>query len=313
MNRRVWLVLVPLLVACPGSIDPVRSDTRPSERPWQPIPDVDRCGPEVCAGCCRAGQCITPSTDTACGEKGAACVDCTLVKVPCVRGVCCQPACQGKTCGQSDGCGGTCESGSGCTKVLLEDQFDGAALDSSRWSAASAGGGTVSVSGGELLVQVPAQTNAWAEAASKASFPVGAVFEARVFLSSAQFYDHRGVGFASGHVGADCNDTGGGSHSAQWRGQDEAKVAECKNGTEIDCQAVSTSYPGGWRTIKIVRRADRVEFYENGVSMRVATEAAKLPSSALPVRFSAFTYYSAAPGSPITIRVDWVKVTLPPD
>ncbi len=90
-------------------------------------------------------------------------------------------------------------------------------------------------------------------------------------------------------------------------------MAECKNGTEIDCTAISTSYPSGWRTIKIVRKADRAELYEDGVSMKVATDTAKLPTTSLPVRFSAFTYYTAAPAAPITIRVDWVKVTLPSD
>lgn len=64
-------------------------------------------------GCCTAdGHCITTWDDAACGKGGAPCVDCTLKGSLCgYGGLCaeCTAHCDGKSCGQSDGCGGACK------------------------------------------------------------------------------------------------------------------------------------------------------------------------------------------------------------
>jgi hypothetical protein len=314
VTRGTCLLFLVLSCSCGGSA--AQPDVPRRENPWQPIADgIGRCGSTACTGCCRAGTCVAPSTDTSCGINGAACIDCTTLSFTCVNGTCqvCQPVCQARKCGLSDGCGSICQPGSGClqSNTLLEDQFASTSIDGGRWGTAAGGGATVSVTGGELVLEVPAQANAYAEIFSKTSFPVGSVLEARVYLSAAQFYDHRGIGFSDRGIGADCNDIAGENQAAQWRAQDEAWVAEAKVGSELDCDPVSSTYAGGYRTIKIVRQASQVEYYEDGVSMKTITKLPQLSSAALPVRFSAFTYYSTGPAAPITVRVDWVKVYTP--
>lgn len=57
------------------------------------------------------GTCIQ-STDAQCGKNGGPCVDCTKMGSVCTQGYgCaeCKPKCEGKKCGDSDGCGGVCD------------------------------------------------------------------------------------------------------------------------------------------------------------------------------------------------------------
>ena len=66
------------------------------------------CGPGKCAGCCKAGMCLTGNTNSLCGKGGVTCLNCTA---------------SGKTCdaskGSCKGGGPTCSSSScstGCCK-----------------------------------------------------------------------------------------------------------------------------------------------------------------------------------------------------
>ena len=68
-------------------------------------------------GCCSAdGHCLTNGADATCGSYGAACADCTLQGSVCLdwgsSATCaeCSPDCEGKSCGDSDGCGGACSA-----------------------------------------------------------------------------------------------------------------------------------------------------------------------------------------------------------
>jgi hypothetical protein len=129
-----------LAASCAGSAPPkmgdgsaddsrVASDGKPadavapgdSQHPDQLVPTQDLgpgCGPHNCSGCCTPGLvCGAGTSDTACGSKGAPCVNCTAIpNSTCSGGACtnCAPACAGVVCGASDGCGGACQPGSGC-------------------------------------------------------------------------------------------------------------------------------------------------------------------------------------------------------
>lgn len=60
-------------------------------------------------GCCIEGRCRPGSDWFACGTGGQPCAECGLWDT-CQAGVCsCTPACEGKRCGEADGCGGRCE------------------------------------------------------------------------------------------------------------------------------------------------------------------------------------------------------------
>ncbi len=89
-----------------------------------------KCSPDTCSGCCDgAGQCVSGSSDLACGKDGFFCSACGPSQ-SCGAGACapkndgtCQPlTCAGlrATCGQApDGCGGvlscgTCPTGQSC-------------------------------------------------------------------------------------------------------------------------------------------------------------------------------------------------------
>jgi hypothetical protein len=280
VRRGAYLLLVLSTWGCAGSAQ--QPDAPRRELAWQPVADgIGRCGLGACTGCCQAGTCVTPSTNTACGVNGGGCVNCTASGRICVDGACQQ----------------------------LDDAFDGTGIDDARWGVTTGGGATVGVTGGELVLDVPAVANAYAEVFSRLGFSAGSVLEARVYMSAAQFYDHRGIGFSDRRVGADCNDAAGESEAAQWRAQDEARVAESKVGSRADCDVLSPSYPSGYRTIKIVRDPARTLFYEDGALIKENSTPAQISSARLSVRFSAFTYYAAGPSVPITIRVDWVKVS----
>lgn len=82
---------------------------------WPPAGgECQPCDSTTCPeGCCSAeGHCETAKADAECGHQGAACVDCTVQGSVCVdyAGSCaeCNPDCDGKACGDSDGCGGAC-------------------------------------------------------------------------------------------------------------------------------------------------------------------------------------------------------------
>ncbi len=176
------------------------------------------------------------------------------------------------------------------------------------WVKVTTGGPTVSQSGGYLTMTIPAAANAYADLYSRTPFPVGSTFEARVYLSAGQWYDHKGIGYADATVGADCNF--GETQAAMWRGQDSDKYTETKI-LPTSCNGVyrQMGYPAGWRTIKVVRvSTTQVDFYEDGVLL--GSHTSSIPTGNIPIRFSAYTYLSA-PANPITIQVDWVKVTTP--
>ncbi len=63
-------------------------------------------------GCCTSDGHCEVTSDAACGNAGATCVDCTLQGSVCqYQESCaeCTADCAGKACGDSDGCGGTCD------------------------------------------------------------------------------------------------------------------------------------------------------------------------------------------------------------
>ena len=65
------------------------------------------CGPDNCAGCCRAdGTCATKGTASACGTGGQACAACAGSRT-CERGACIDASCKAT-------CASGCCSGSGC-------------------------------------------------------------------------------------------------------------------------------------------------------------------------------------------------------
>lgn len=74
-------------------------------------------------GCCTIdGYCETPGSDTSCGYGGADCVDCTLDGSLCGYGgscVDCTADCDGKQCGESNGCGGSCKGGCPTGKMCV--------------------------------------------------------------------------------------------------------------------------------------------------------------------------------------------------
>ncbi len=91
------------------------------------------CNSTTCfEGCCTSdGHCHTRGDDDSCGDRGAACVDCTRDGTPCrpayhgfpyiTQCAACTPDCDGKTCGESDGCGGSCKVSCGPGKVCVID------------------------------------------------------------------------------------------------------------------------------------------------------------------------------------------------
>lgn len=68
------------------------------------------CGPATCAtGCCQGNQCLPGNLDSACGQGGKACADCTSTSQSCNIST---RICEGSTsCGPSTCASGCCESG----------------------------------------------------------------------------------------------------------------------------------------------------------------------------------------------------------
>ena len=194
--------------------------------------------------------------------------------------------------------------------LLLYDNFTGAALDPNKWAVQTAGGATVTQAGAMLTLNVPAAANALADVSSKLTFPVGTTVEMKVTFSAGQFYDHHVLGYASAPVGPDCN-LEAASEAVAFRGQDTARLFEAKTGNTNTCgSAYVSNYPAGTHVLKVLRpTTGGVQFYEDGALVGVLTTT--LPTGPVPVRFSVFTYATAAPTTPITLSIQYVKVTMP--
>jgi hypothetical protein len=186
---------------------------------------------------------------------------------------------------------------------LLADEFDGASLDPSIWALTLQGGATAKVSNGTLTLHLPATPEAFADVYSLVGFPAGTTFLASVTFSSGQFYDHKGVGFSSSGITADC--FSGETEAAMFRGQDGDSYLETKLAGTATCTLMTKDYQAGTHAVKIVRDADRVVFTQNDVALDPITS--HVPTGLLPIRFTAYTY-ETAPGAAVEIVVDWVAV-----
>jgi hypothetical protein len=191
--------------------------------------------------------------------------------------------------------------------LLLSDDFSGATIDPTVWGVATAGGATVTQQNGLLRIHLPPVPEAWADVFSRTTFPVGTTFEASVTFSAGQFYDHKGVGFASARIGSGCD--AGESDAAMFRGQDDDGYVETKTGHVATCSLTTDSYPAGPRTLRITRLGDQVLFRQNTTQFPPART--RLSAVPLQVRFSAYTYSTNMPAQPVQIDVDWVTVTTP--
>lgn len=189
---------------------------------------------------------------------------------------------------------------------LLMDDFSGTSLDTSKWGMTASPGATITVASGVLTIRLPAAANAYADVHSLVGFPVGATFEATVTFSPGQFYDHEGVGFASDRVGSGCDM--GETDSALFRGQDGDAYVETKAANAFTCNKTTTMYPGGTSKLQIARMGSQVVFTQNGVAQAMVTT--NVPTSTLPVRFSAYTF-TTAPMHPVQIDVAAVFVRPP--
>ena len=187
---------------------------------------------------------------------------------------------------------------------LLSDDFSGATIDPSKWMVATGGGASVVQQGGILKIQLPAVADAYADVASLTGFPNGATFRAAVTFTPGQFYDHKGVGFASDRIAADCGV--GEMEAAMVRGQDGDSYVETKTGNVHTCTLTTQSYPAQSGMLEITRATDHVQFVEDGVSLAPVTT--NVPTGLLPIRFSAYTY-TMPPMQPLEIDVDWVAVS----
>lgn len=186
---------------------------------------------------------------------------------------------------------------------LLSDEFDGTSLDPQRWGMDTAGGATVTVQNGSLTLHLPAVADAYAEVYSLVGFPVGTTFHARVMFTAGQFYDHKGAGFASSRITADCFQ--GEAEAAMFRGQDGDSYIETKLAGTPTCNLMAKDYNGGTSTLQIAREADGVRFTQDDVAL--APIKTQVPTGLLPIRFSAYTF-TRAPTRPVQIDVEWVAV-----
>lgn len=155
-------------------------------------------------------------------------------------------------------------------------------------------------------VTIAAAADAFADVFSVVGFGPGTALEASVTFTPGQFYDHTGIGFASGPVGDQCDV--GETDAAMFRGQDEDGYIETKAAGVYSCNRTTTMYPGGAYRLQIDRRSDQVSFRQNDAVL--APIVSNLPSGLLPVRFSAYTY-TQPPAQPIDIQIDYVLVTRP--
>jgi hypothetical protein len=191
-------------------------------------------------------------------------------------------------------------------QCLLFDDFEGAALDPSRWGQAVTGGATITEAGGKLTIHLPAAPEASADVYSLVGFPSGASLETSITVTAGQFYDHTGVGFASARVDNQCDV--GETEAAMFRGQDADGYVETKTASAYSCVKNTTMYPGGTSTLQIMRATDKVVFIQNGAMLAPITT--NIPAGLLPVRFSAYTY-ATAPSQPVELTIDYVFVRHP--
>jgi hypothetical protein len=195
------------------------------------------------------------------------------------------------------------------TGVLLFDDFLGSALDTSVWHA-STGSGSYSVGGGLLTLTAPTAAGAFADISSIASFAVGTTFEARVSFSGGQTYDEKGVGYANGRLADTCS--GGETEAALIRGDNANLLIEPKSGNVSQCLPLSgeaSPYDAGFRVLRIVRlNPAQIDFYDGSTPM---SATADVPPGPLPLRFGVFTSTANPPQAPVTLIVDWVRVTKP--
>lgn len=189
---------------------------------------------------------------------------------------------------------------------LLSDEFSGTTLDPGLWKTTTSGGATVTQASGILSLRLPAAANASVDVVSLVGFPVGATFEAAVTFTANQFYDHKGVGFASAAVNSGC-DTGE-MEAAMFRGQDNDGYVEVKTGGKATCTMTLHNYPAGTNTYRITRLADQVQFAQNNVDY--GPIKTNVPGGLLPVRFSAYTF-TTPPMKPVQIDIDYVFVRHP--
>lgn len=111
-----------------GPLDSEHTDGVNETSPQDVTSDVaPGCGPWTCPGCCRGEDCLDGTEDDACGSTGVACVDCTSQGSMCALMAClnCTPNCDGKLCGDGDGCGGACAAGSGCCTPVCSGKHCG--------------------------------------------------------------------------------------------------------------------------------------------------------------------------------------------
>lgn len=186
---------------------------------------------------------------------------------------------------------------------LLADDFTGTALDAALWGASVGGGATVSVGNGQLVIKLPAAAEAFADVYSLVGFPAGVALEAVVTLNAGQFYDHKGIGFASGRISHQCDV--GETDAAMFRGQDGDGYIESKAGSTYSCTRTLSMYPRSTSKLQITRMADQVVFHRDDTELPAMTT--NVPGGLLPVRFSAYTY-TTAPLQPVEIDVDYVFV-----
>jgi hypothetical protein len=191
--------------------------------------------------------------------------------------------------------------------VLLSDDFNGNTLDPTRWIAATANGGQVSVGGGVVTLRAPATAAAFAEIASIDSFPVGTIFTARVHLSGGQTYDIKGAGYANKRLSDVCGTAE--TESAMVRGQNADLLFETETVSSPKCQPLETGspYAAGDRTLQITRLSPSQVDFVDGTGAPIAT-VADVPGGNLPVRFGVFTSSANPPQADVIMTVDWVRV-----
>jgi len=226
----------------------------------------------------------------------------------CVVGIMLLQGCGSVNAGNTGADGSVGDSSGACTTgpcTLLSDDFTATSIDMALWRVNMGGGATVIQRNGMLTLSLPAAAGAFADVVSIAAFPVGTTFEGKVKFSAGQLYDHKGAGFSSARVTENCgtNET----DAAMFRGQDGVFVVETALAGTNACPLREQNYLGVMHTLRVARVNDTVVFGEDGTTVTVTTA---VPTTALPIRFSAYTF-TAAPAQPVQIDVDSVTVTRP--
>lgn len=90
------------------------------------VPSAQGCSATNCPGCCQGDTCRSGVGNDACGQAGAACVDCATTGAVCSGSTrtcltSCTPNCTGKCAGADDGCNGTCQVND-CRGCCVGDQ-----------------------------------------------------------------------------------------------------------------------------------------------------------------------------------------------